>query len=349
MTIPALGAEPNAPVDGWLDAVVLLEAGPSLCAGVLVDDAGTVATAAHCVTAGREVRVQTRDGAHLRGQVVARDLPSDLALVEVTGLQGAPHLELADAPPELGEPVWALGHPRGSETRRSPQLAGVLLWSASQGVVSNRSGSWIQVDAALNPGNSGGPLVNAEGEIVGIASRKLAGEGLSFATPVNTLQLLLDAPDSRALGGSYGAQVEVWLPLSTTGAPSLGAHLQGDLRDHLVLQLGAYAGLDRRWRALRSGESTWLSARGSAAYRFRIGAGSLSTTIEVGGGFAVLSTELGQDGWTRPGPMTIAPSAELRVGLLGRSAVQVLVLPTQSEQLVHLGVVWSWPGRRGVW
>lgn len=130
---------------------------------------------------------------HYQAEVVGQDSTTDLALlrIEVTGLHTA---KLANSDQvKKGETVYAIGNPGGLE----------LACSITQGIVSgvNRklgSTNFIQTDVAVNPGNSGGALVNQYGQVIGIISQKLLtisttdAEGLSFAIPTSVVQPVID-------------------------------------------------------------------------------------------------------------------------------------------------------------
>ncbi|MFT5587497.1 MAG: hypothetical protein ACI9VR_005107 [Cognaticolwellia sp.] len=335
-----------------LRSVVALRSGPSLCAGVVVNPQGQVATAYHCV-AGAKVRVQTRDGQSFSASIVASDSRQDIALLDVPGLSGHPWSEMAGEKARVGETAWALGHPFGSATEQSASFSGLLMWSASKGVVSGVGERWVQVDTPVNPGNSGGPIVNDRGQIIGIASRKLDGDGVAFAAPVAALQDLMESPEHRLLGGSYGAGLDLWMPLELDQAPSLGGHLQADLRDRLVLSLGAAAGLDRRWRAVSRSEAiSWTSGVGMVSGRVRLGHGVWSTSFDLGVGGILLSSQLPPiEGslTTRPGPLSLQPAAQLQVEVAGGASFRVLATQGSGETQVTIGMGWAWPGRVGVW
>src|SRR5439155_16992393 len=91
-------------------------------------------------------------------------------------------LPFREAPPLLGERVIALGHPK--ET----------VWSFTTGVVSSLHSGMIQTDAAINQGNSGGPLIDSEGRVIGINTSKLVGDaqGIGFARPIALAKGLID-------------------------------------------------------------------------------------------------------------------------------------------------------------
>ncbi|MFN7143139.1 MAG: S1C family serine protease [Myxococcota bacterium] len=193
---------------------MLLQVGPSLCAGVVLADAPSglatepgervVATAYHCVAAGLRPLVRYRDGTEHVGRVRARDASHDLALLVVPGTVTG--LTLRAEEPVVGETVYGLGHPFGQAT--GGKLANLLVWSASRGVVSG-VGPWlVQTDTALNQGNSGGPLVDEQGRVVGIVSRKIKAEGVAFAARADRVAEMAAEPDMGAfLGGGWGVGV----------------------------------------------------------------------------------------------------------------------------------------------
>jgi len=166
-------------VDAAAPSTVSLTCGQSVGSGFFVA-ADTVLTNAHVLCAeGDSVQVHFPDGRELAGSVRQRDADVDLAIVHVPGANAVP-LTLADATGlRTGERIVVIGTPLG------------MAQTVHEGIVShfgrNLFGvSYIQVDANVNPGNSGGPLLNQRGEVVGVVSMKnAAGEGLGFALPIN--------------------------------------------------------------------------------------------------------------------------------------------------------------------
>ncbi len=159
--------------------------------GVVVAPDGLVLTNAHVVEGVREARIHLIDGTETGASVVGRDEDTDLALLRTH----AGHLPFArfGSSRELrqGQLVVALGNPLGFE---STVTAGVV--SALGRSLRARNGRLvedvIQTDAALNPGNSGGPLVNSAGEVVGINTAVIPGaQGLSFAVAGDTAAFVL--------------------------------------------------------------------------------------------------------------------------------------------------------------
>ncbi|WIA18624.1 hypothetical protein OEZ85_003330 [Tetradesmus obliquus] len=150
------------------------------------------AAAAGGVSAGG-LRVHLADGRVLPGRLVALDAASDLAVVAVDAPQPLPCARLGDSHRlRVGEWVVALGSPL---LLRQSVTAGIVSAVARQGselgLASPRT-EFIQTDAAINVGNSGGPLVNLDGEVVGMNNMKAAAaDGVSFAIPMHTIQELL--------------------------------------------------------------------------------------------------------------------------------------------------------------
>lgn len=178
-----------------INSVVLIENadGPGSGSGIVIDDEGHILTNYHVVEALSRAKVTLYDGSASLAEVVGTDPGNDLAIIRATGFT-ADQLQPANlgnsAEAEVGDAVFAIGNPFdeaftvtqgiiSAVNRSSPSFGGRSI----QGV--------IQTDAALNPGNSGGPLFNLAGEVVGINTsiRNPTGQtfaGLGFAVPSNT-------------------------------------------------------------------------------------------------------------------------------------------------------------------
>lgn len=306
--------------DAWLAAVVYLLDGPAQCTAVGVGE-GLVATAYHCVAEGGRPRLRWRDGKEARGRVVARDPRHDLALVAVDYV-GMPVLPLRREDPAVGERVYGLGHPFGAAA--VGRLEGTLRWSVSEGIVSAVGDWFIQTDTALNPGSSGGPVVDAEGRVVGIASRKLRADNLAFLARAADLAALVDEAAAGPVGPALGGGVGVDAAGVVADRAWAGPELWVTVRDRAVLRgLAGFA----PWDIERP-----LYTHATAEARLRVGTGSTALTVDLGGGVQV-------DEVARPVVVAHLGTAGVTAG--------VAWAPPERRVAATLGV--AWPGRLGVW
>ena len=157
--------------------------------GFLIDPGGLLVTNAHVVEDADWLQVRLADGRRFTGRVVGLDARVDLALVRIDGATGLPTLPLGDSNRlRVGEFVMALGHPFGLEQSVS---FGIVSRKGAPLVVAAPGFDWIQTDAAVNPGNSGGPLVNMAGQVVGVNTMAARNGSIGFAIPSNLVKLLV--------------------------------------------------------------------------------------------------------------------------------------------------------------
>jgi serine protease Do len=205
----AEGQDPQAPPD---------EGRRTSGSGFVTRQDGYIVTNAHVVDGAQRIVVKLADGRRLPARLVGLDERVDLALikVEATGLAVA---VLGDSNRlRVGEFVLALGHPFGLEQ------------TVSFGIVSRRGAplqvaapgfDFIQTDASVNPGNSGGPLVNMAGEVVGVNSMAARNGSIGFAIPINLVKSLLPqlAAKGRIEWGWLGVSIA---ELDDEAAPKYG-------------------------------------------------------------------------------------------------------------------------------
>ena len=201
-----------------------------------------VATALHVVDLGRGVRVEFPNAGHtVEAEVVAVDYEHDLAILELAEpVAAAPLVPRFHVP--VGAPILAIGNPYGDLPRVSRDLEGLLNFSVSQGIVSAKSDAYIQTDAVLSPGNSGGPMLTCDGQVVGVADRLLESR-IGFGVPVAHLAKLTSSIGETkyrgrwttrdgALGLAYHADASNFI------GPYLGGSIVGFDRIALTTRLG---------------------------------------------------------------------------------------------------------------
>lgn len=209
--------------------------GTSVGSGVIVDSAGSILTNDHVVEGAKDGRVTVKlsDGTTYPG-TVSRDPRSDLAVVKIKAGKPLPFVRFADSDSlKVGQWAVAIGSPFGKENTMTTGIVSALhrKTDISDGMTGRYYPSLIQTDAAINRGNSGGPLLNIRGELIGINvaifSPTGTSTGIGFAIPANTAKVVMDQliAKGRVVRGSLGVVPE---------------DVPADLRGPLGTMLGAY-------------------------------------------------------------------------------------------------------------
>jgi S1-C subfamily serine protease len=163
-----------------------------LGSGIVISPDGLVLTNSHVVGSSKQIRLRDNEGIVTDARVLGVDPDTDLALLRADGVRDLPYASLGNSKSlRRGQLVVAIGNPLGFE---STVTAGVVsaLGRSIRSVSGRTIEDVIQTDAALNPGNSGGPLVSSAAEVIGINTAIISGaQGICFAVASNTAQFVL--------------------------------------------------------------------------------------------------------------------------------------------------------------
>lgn len=195
--------------------------------GVILSADGTILTNAHVVSGaedGGQIQITFNDGSTAKASLVGSDTANDLAVLQAEGVSGLTPASLGDSSDvQVGDEVIAIGSPRGLQGTVTSGIVSALDRDVTVGQEESQqpdpfgrtsmrqqettSYKAIQTDASLNPGNSGGPLLNAAGQVIGINSAILApasvtgdsgSVGLGFAIPINQVKTIVDQLEDGA-------------------------------------------------------------------------------------------------------------------------------------------------------
>ena len=164
--------------------------------GFIINEEGYILTNYHVIQGAQEISVTLSNDVTTTAQVVNYDENQDVAMIKITdeNVEIPATVELGDSDAlQPGEEVIAIGTPLSTELSSTVTKGIISATSRSVAVESGVTMNLIQTDAAINAGNSGGPLVNTKGEVVGINSSKISGEaveGIGFSIPINDIKSL---------------------------------------------------------------------------------------------------------------------------------------------------------------
>ena len=164
--------------------------------GFIIDPDGYILTNHHVIEGADRIAVRLADGRSLRAERIGSDPDTDIALIKVSSPRPLPHAVLGDSDTlRVGEWVLAIGNPLAYE---HTVTVGVVSFIGRK-LFDSSLDRYIQTDAAINFGNSGGPLINSKGEVIGInAAISSRASNIGFAVPINQASLIL--PQLREMG-----------------------------------------------------------------------------------------------------------------------------------------------------
>jgi serine protease Do len=223
----------------------------ALGSGVIVGSDGYILTNNHVVDGADDVKVELTDGRTLSAKVIGKDKPSDLALIKVNATDLHPIALGNSDGVQVGDVVLAVGNPLGVGQTVTMGIISAKGRSTNDGAGDVSYEDFLQTDAPINHGNSGGALVNTKGELVGINSQILSESGgnigIGFAIPSNMAKYVMD--ELRTTGKVSRAQLGVSvqevtsdladsLGLKTVGGAIIGSVTPGSAADRAGLKRG---------------------------------------------------------------------------------------------------------------
>lgn len=203
--------------------------------GFIISADGYVVTNEHVAGESNFVKCVLGDRSEVEAKVVGVDPDTDIAVLKLETDRALPFVKLGDSDKlDAGQTVIALGSPHGLARSVSLGIVSVTDRYLDEGDSSiEPCHNWIQTDAAINRGNSGGPLVNLRGEVVGVNARMLLGaENVGFAIPINTVKEVVDAIIAHGRVPRSWLGVHVQEMLATTDDPSKHGVIIADVDPH---------------------------------------------------------------------------------------------------------------------
>ncbi len=239
VVIVRTGGDPTSSINGQAD-----DAGVG--SGVLISKDGKILTAAHVVQVGQPITIEFTDGQRLKAQIVESSVSADLALLKVDRVPAAAAAAtLGDSDVvETGDDIFIVGAPYGlSNTLTVGRISARRPDETRGGILS--TSEFLQTDAVVNPGNSGSPVFNKAGEVIGIVSSVVSEtgdfQGVGFAATINSARTLLLDRDPF-LNGLEGVLVTGIVAKALNVPQPAGFLVTNVARDSLAEQMGLVGG-----------------------------------------------------------------------------------------------------------
>jgi S1-C subfamily serine protease len=218
--------------------------------GVIVDPDGYILTNHHVVAGADEVQTVLTDGRVTRARIVGTDSDTDIAVLKIDG-SNLPALSLEEGEPlNVGDVVLAIGNPLGYQGLGQSVTQGIISGLSRDNLRLSTFQDFIQTDAAINSGSSGGALVDARGRLIGINTAvvdRRTAEGIGFAIPISTAKEVFD----QIL--DHGVVIRGWLGAEYGDAPVLPGELPTDAARGVALTQ-VYAGGPADQAGLQAGD-----------------------------------------------------------------------------------------------
>lgn len=251
-------------------AVVRISAAPAYGTGFVVDDGTRVVTAWHVVAMCESIWVQTEDGKEVEATVERFDKKEDVAILQLAeAVAGADPLPLSPDVPTVGDVLFAVGHPFVLGEGPKGRHEGLLEWSLTAGMVSMVGEKQIQTTVSLQPGNSGGPVFDDQGRVVGVAVERHGDFGLARKVDVVADLLMSEEPPTTR-------RVRVLPHLAFGFGPSWMAQAEENRRFHYGLTADMGVVIDRKMLLALRYDHGWLvnkeeKAAGRLGQQSRVG------------------------------------------------------------------------------
>ncbi|HWZ33238.1 MAG TPA: trypsin-like peptidase domain-containing protein [Bryobacteraceae bacterium] len=174
-----------------------VQQGQALGSGFIINAEGQILTNHHVISGSSDVEVTLPDQSTYKAKVLVKDRQDDLALIKIDPRKKLPHLNLGDSDHlQVGQKVLAIGQPFGLKGTLTVGVVSAMGVGPIQGDNNVPLEDMIQTDAAINSGNSGGPLLDSQGNVIGINTAIYGPSGgnvgIGFVTPINRAKLMLD-------------------------------------------------------------------------------------------------------------------------------------------------------------